>query len=263
MERVFLSAPSYIMKTLIAILVAVSPFGVFAQEDTETAVIDDSDVSLFSGEEPVELSIDEIFYGAAEVPPGGYTLGPGDVLDIKVFNVENVSGEYTVRYDGYLDFPYVGQIPAAGVSLAGFNDDLERRLGEIYFEPEVIAEVQEYTSCRVYVLGEVANPGLHSYEARATLLDVIATAGGYKTTAARASTMVVRSIGDDAAVARIDMEQVIDEGAVPLNIPVEKGDIIVVPKTFIANINQFISDITPSLTTYMRANSIYKTSWDR
>jgi polysaccharide export outer membrane protein len=251
------------MKYIFAILILTTAFTASAQGDNGTGVLDEADVSFISGGEPAETTINDIFYAAAEVPPGGYTLGPGDVLDIKVYNVENISGSYSVRYDGLIDFPYLGQIPAAGVSLAGFNDDLQSRLGELYFEPEVIAEVQEYKSCRVYVLGEVNNPGLHNYEARATLLDVIAAAGGYKVSAARASTMVVRAYGDDAAVARIDMEQVIDEGAVALNIPIEKGDIIVVPKTFIANINQFINDISPSLTTYLRANALYKTSWNR
>jgi len=251
------------MKYIFAIMVLTAAFTASAQGDNGTGALNDADVSFISGGEPAETTIDDIFYAAAEVPPGGYTLGPGDVLDIKVYNVENISGTYSVRYDGFVDFPYVGQVPAAGVSLAGFNDDLQSRLGELYFEPEVIAEVQEYKSCRVYVLGEVNNPGLHNYEARATLLDVIAAAGGYKVSAARASTMVVRAYEDDAAVARIDMEQVIDEGAVALNIPIEKGDIIVVPKTFIANINQFINDISPSLTTYLRANALYKTSWNR
>lgn len=251
------------MKYIFAIFFLTTAFNASAQGDNGTGVLDEADVSFISGGEPAETTIDDIFYAAAEVPPGGYTLGPGDVLYINVYNVENISGTYSVRYDGFVDFPYVGQVPAAGVSLAGFNDDLQSRLGELYFEPEVIAEVQEYKSCRVYVLGEVSNPGLHNYEARATLLDVIAAAGGYKVTAARASTMVVRAYGDAAAVARIDMERVIDEGAVALNIPIEKGDIIVVPKTFVANINQFINDISPSLTTYLRANALYKTSWNR
>ncbi len=251
------------MKYIFAILILTAAFTATALDGTDAAIIAEADVSLLTGEVPAGKTIYDIFYATVEVPPGGYTLGPGDVLGIKVYNVENISGTYSVRYDGFVDFPYVGRVPAAGVSLAGFNDDLQSRLGELYFEPEVIAEVQEYKSCRVYVLGEVNNPGLHNYEARATLLDVIAAAGGYKASAARASTMVVRAYGDDAAVARIDMEQVIDEGAVALNIPIEKGDIIVVPKTFIANINQFINDISPSLTTYLRANALYKTSWNR
>ncbi|MCP4231328.1 MAG: polysaccharide export protein [bacterium] len=249
------------MNRIIIILILLTSAA--AAQNGDAVIADDVDVSLLSGEEPTEASIEDIFFAGAVIPPGGYTLGPGDVLDIKVYNIDNISGEYSVRYDGYLDFPYVGQIPAAGVSLAGFNDELEDKLGEVYFEPEVIAEVKEYKSCRVYVLGEVNNPGLYTYEAQATLLDIIAEAGGYKHTAARASTMVVRGYGDDAAAARIDMEKVIDEGAIALNIPVVKGDIIVVPKTFIANINQFITDITPSLTTYMRANSIYRTNWIR
>jgi hypothetical protein len=59
------------------------------------------------------------------------------------------------------------------------------------------------------------------------------------------------------------MEQVIDEGAITLNIPLEKGDVVVIPKTFITNLNDFLTDITPSLAAYLRVNSVYRTTWER
>ena len=106
-------------KTLIIFVFLASAAGARGADD---AVIDETDVSFFSVEEPAEVSIDDIFFAEAVIPPGGYTIGPGDVLSITVYNVENISGQYSVRYDGYLDFPYVGQVRAAGVSLGDFND---------------------------------------------------------------------------------------------------------------------------------------------
>ncbi len=75
--------------------------------------------------------------------------------------------------------------------------------------------------------------------------------------------MVVRSFLEEPRVMRIDMEKVIDDGVITLNIPLDKGDVVVVPRTFIANLNEFLSDISPSLTAYLRVNSVYRTTWER
>jgi protein involved in polysaccharide export with SLBB domain len=209
---------------------------------------------------------EELDLGFSETPPvpdGGYVIGPGDLLQIKVFNVETLSGEYPVRYDGTVMFPYVGKIEAAGVPLGEFNENLAEKLATYYYDPQVVVNIGEFSSCEVYVLGEVMKPGIYMFDGRATVLEVVAQAGGFDRTAARASTMLVRVTGDTPTVTRIDMEKVIDEGVVTLNVPVQRGDIIVVPKTFIANLNQFLNDITPSLATYLRVNSVYRAGWEK
>jgi len=202
--------------------------------------------------------------GQDEAPvPRGYVIGETDVLNIRVVGENDLTGKYVVRFDGVVDFPYVGEIRAAGVSLPAFNRDLRDRLAVYYNNPQVNVEVAEYNSCVVYVLGEVGKPGVYQFEGRTTLLETIAEAGGYERSAARSSTMVVRSFTDEPQVMRIDMESVIDEGVITLNIPLEKGDVVVVPKTFITNLNDFLTDISPSLSAYLRANSVYRADWER
>jgi polysaccharide export outer membrane protein len=207
---------------------------------------------------------------AQEAPPaeetpaiGDYVIGETDVLNVRVAGQSDLTGNYTVRLDGMIVFPYVGEIRAAGVPLAVFNRNLRDELSTYYKDPQVTVEVEEYNSCVVYVLGEVAKPGVYKFEGRTTLLETVAEAGGYERSAARASTMVVRSFLEEPQVMRIDMEKVIDEGAITLNIPLEKGDVVVIPKTFITNLNDFLTDISPSLTSYLRVNSIYRTTWER
>jgi hypothetical protein len=75
--------------------------------------------------------------------------------------------------------------------------------------------------------------------------------------------MVVRSFETEPQVMRIDMERVIDDGVITLNVPLDKGDVVVVPGTFIANLNEFLADITPSLSAYLRVNNVYKAKWNR
>lgn len=202
---------------------------------------------------------------APEIPaaPEGYVIGETDVLNVRVAGEADLTGNYTVRLDGKIVFPYVGEVEAAGVTLAAFNRALRDGLAAYYKDPQVTVEVDEYNSCVVYVLGEVAKPGVYKFAGRTTLLETVAEAGGYERSAARASTMVVRSFYDEPQVMRINMEQVIDDGAITLNIPLEKGDVVVVPKTFITNLNDFLADISPSLSAYLRVNSVYRATWER
>jgi polysaccharide export outer membrane protein len=193
----------------------------------------------------------------------GYVIGETDVLNVRVAGEADLTGNYTVRLDGKIVFPYVGEVQAGGVPLAAFNRVLRDGLAAYYKDPQVTVEVGEYNSCVVYVLGEVAKPGVYKFQGRTTLLETVAEAGGYERSAARASTMVVRSFYDEPRVMRIDMEQVIDEGAITLNVPLAKGDVVVVPKTFITNLNEFLSDISPSLSAYLRVNSVYRSTWER
>jgi polysaccharide export outer membrane protein len=191
----------------------------------------------------------------------GYVIGETDVLNVRVAGEADLTGNYTVRLDGKIVFPYVGEVQAGGVPLAAFNRVLRDGLAAYYKDPQVTVEVGEYNSCVVYVLGEVVKPGVYRFQGRTTLLETVAEAGGYERSAARASTMVVRSFYDEPQVMRIDMEQVIDEGAITLNVPLAKGDVVVVPKTFITNLNEFLSDISPSLSAYLRVNSVYGATW--
>lgn len=200
---------------------------------------------------------------AQEAPaPEGYVIGEADVLNVRVVGENDLTGNYTVRLDGKVMFPYVGEVQAAGVPLSAFNRMLRENLSAYYVDPQVTVEVLEYNSCVVYVLGEVAKPGVYKFPGRTTLLETVAGAGGYERSAARASTMVVRSFLDEPQVMRIDMEKVIDEGAITLNIPLEKGDVVVIPKTFVTNLNEFLADISPSLSAYLRVNSVYQTTWE-
>jgi polysaccharide export outer membrane protein len=192
-----------------------------------------------------------------------YVIGETDVLNIRVAGEGDLTGNYTVRLDGMIMFPYAGEIRAAGVPLAVFNRQLRDELSAYYKNPQVTVEIEEYNSCVVYVLGEVKKPGVYKFDGRTTLLETVAEAGGYERSAARASTMVVRSFLEEPQVMRIDMEKVIDDGAITLNVPLEKGDVVVIPKTFITNLNDFLTDISPSLTAYLRVNSVYRATWER
>lgn len=116
-----------------------------------------------------------------------YTLGSGDQLRIIVFGEENLSGEFFVDGAGMVSLPLVGEVPAAGKTVAEFRSVLEERLADGYLnDPRVSAEVLNYRP--FYILGEVEESGEYPYTDGLTVMNAVARAGGFTY---RANTRVV------------------------------------------------------------------------
>ena len=111
-------------------------------------------------------------------PNADYVLGPGDKLRITVFGEENLSGEFNIGGNGQLSFPLIGDVPAAGRSVAAVAQAITAALKEGYIrDPRVSAEVLTFRP--FYVFGEVNKPGEYPYENSLTVLNAVATAGGF------------------------------------------------------------------------------------
>ena len=110
-----------------------------------------------------------------------YPIGPGDVLEISVPAMEEVTNR-TVRVtgEGTISLPFIGVVHASRLTEKGLREEIRRRLQENYmYDPQVNLFVREYRSRQVAVLGAVRNPGLYSLaSADDTLLDMISQAGG-------------------------------------------------------------------------------------
>lgn len=112
------------------------------------------------------------------VQAAGYRLGAGDALKITVFGEEALSGEYLVGEQGKVSFPLVGEVDAAGKILPEFTAHLESRLREGYVRaPRVTVEVTNYRP--FFILGEVGSPGTYPFSANLTVINAVATAGGF------------------------------------------------------------------------------------
>ncbi|HKT85569.1 MAG TPA: polysaccharide biosynthesis/export family protein [Novosphingobium sp.] len=107
-----------------------------------------------------------------------YTLGPGDKLRITVYGEDTLTGEYNVSADGAISFPLIGNVPAAGKTIADLQSELTKQLANGYFEnPRVSAEILDYRP--YYILGEVNRPGQYQYSAGLTIQQAVAAAGGF------------------------------------------------------------------------------------
>lgn len=106
-----------------------------------------------------------------------YLLGPGDKLRIKAYDDANLTGEYEVNSAGYISFPLVGQVKAAGTTTSQLEQTLVARMkGKIAQDPKINIELATYAS--FYIHGEVKKAGVYPYQPGLTVADAIATAGG-------------------------------------------------------------------------------------
>ena len=115
---------------------------------------------------------------APRFQPGEYVLGVGDRLRIIVFGEEDLSGEFVVDSTGRVSFPLIGEIPAALSSVSEFQARVETALRDGYLnDPRVSAEVLNFRP--FYILGEVQQPGEYPFTNGLTVLNAVATAGGF------------------------------------------------------------------------------------
>lgn len=108
---------------------------------------------------------------------GDYRLGAGDQVRITVFNEPELTGQYVVGSSGTIAYPLVGSVTAAGKTVPEFTETLQAALQTYVRSPSVSVEVTNYRP--FFILGEVQRPGTYPYSANLTVLNAVATAGGF------------------------------------------------------------------------------------
>lgn len=106
-----------------------------------------------------------------------YRLGPGDQLRVTVFGEADLTGAFTVGSRGTISYPLVGDVRASGLTIPEFTDALQEALQAYIRAPNVSVEVANYRP--FFILGEVQRPGTYDYSANLTVLNAVATAGGF------------------------------------------------------------------------------------
>ncbi|CAB3749681.1 sugar transporter [Burkholderia sp. MSh2] len=178
--------------------------------------------------------------------PKPYVIGPGDVLNIVVWDhpelnlpaaqttngdnigTNSVAAGYTVDPGGNVQFAYAGLVHVAGLTEAEARTVLTRRLGETVRKPQIALRIQAYRSKRVYLDGEVRTPGLQIVnDMPMTLPEAIDRAGGFTTTADRSQVSVTRG----GQTVNVSLPALIAAGVNPSNILLRDGDLVRVRAT--------------------------------
>ena len=108
-----------------------------------------------------------------------YILGPGDLLEIRVFQVEELNTTVRVGLTGTITLPLLGQLRAADLTPLELQFKIANRLAEKYVQdPQVTIFVQEYQNQPVSIIGAVEKPGVYQLTTRKTLIEMLSLAGG-------------------------------------------------------------------------------------
>jgi len=159
------------------------------------------------------------------------SLGPGDVFEVRVYQEPDLSGAYRVGSDGAISFPLLGKVPVAGKATNDITDDLVKRLKDGYIKnPQVSILVKEYNSKKVFVLGQVVKPGPFPYADDMTIVNAIASAGGFTRSALPNSVNVTRVVEGREVRTPVHVGD-IGKGE-EKNFSLAPGDIVYVPESF-------------------------------
>jgi polysaccharide export outer membrane protein len=182
-----------------------------------------------------------------EVAAIEYRISRGDVLDISVWENEDLNTEAIVRPDGKISFPLIGDVQAVGLTLTELDEKVTTALRKYIRYPEVSIMVKEIRGSRVVVLGEVEKPGVYNIRGGESLLEAVALASGFTEDAVLNSVIIIRNGAKGAYGMRADLSGAIERAKFNQNIYLQSGDIVYVPKKFIANVNYFARQIKPIL----------------
>lgn len=157
-------------------------------------------------------------------------LGPLDVIDVRVFDEPELSGEYRIDADGTLTFPFLGAVTVSGLTPNETAGTLTDGLTQGYLvQPVVSVFVKEVNSRRIFVLGKVDKPGAFPFSDGMTIVEAIALAGGEADDGALRRTKVARRVNGQEVKFTVDVNR-ITNGDAP-DVELMPSDIVFVPSS--------------------------------
>jgi polysaccharide export outer membrane protein len=158
--------------------------------------------------------------------PSEYVIGVSDVLQVVVWKEPDLTREVTVRLDGMITIPLVGDLEAEGRAPWQLAESLEQALRRYIEAPQVTVLVSQANSARFYIVGRVARSGEFALSGGTTVLQGLALAGGFQEFAKIKDIVIIRRDGE---VIPFNFERIADGRDMAQNIVLKPGDTIVVP----------------------------------
>jgi protein involved in polysaccharide export with SLBB domain len=193
-----------------------------------------------AGETPALRTL--VFAGAVPAPTSAdaYVLQAGDLLSIKFYYSPELNEDVVIRPDGRISLQLVGDVAAAGQSPAQLAALLsDRYAGELAL-PRINVIVRKLGGHRIYVGGEVEDPGALRLRTGLTLFQAIQEAGGFADTARRSQVILIRRGGGQTAGYSVDTRPIADGTQPDDDVVLRPYDIVYVPRSRIANVNLFV-----------------------
>ncbi|MBI3009243.1 MAG: polysaccharide export protein [Candidatus Omnitrophica bacterium] len=186
-----------------------------------------------------------------------FILGPGDKVEIIVYRNDSLNRTIQIDHSGKIMYPLTGDIYAAGLSIFQLRDKIRDGLSRYIVDPQVSIGVLSMQSQKIIVLGEVKNPGFFQAESPMTLLDAISRAGGITLDGKQKSVLLIRGGMKKPELTMLNLEKALKEGDLTQNIMLQRGDIVYVPRTVIANVERFFGHISAVISPIVTMESGY------
>jgi len=160
-----------------------------------------------------------------------YSVNPGDVLRIDVWNEDSLSREVLVRPDGIISLPMAGEIDTTGNSPSQVGDKIAKAFGEYMKDtPQVVVSLIDVTGNKIFVIGKVARPGEYKITSETDVMQALALAGGLNAFAAENNIRILRRDANGTQTAIPFAYAKVKNGKeLQSNIILKSRDIVVVP----------------------------------
>lgn len=165
-----------------------------------------------------------------------YVIGPGDSLQIFVWDQPELSTSVQVRPDGRISTPLVEDLQAAGRTPTQLARDIETVLSEYVRSPVVTVIVQGFVGApvqQIRVVGQAVQPQALQFRQGMTLLDVMIAVGGLTQAAAGNRATIIRRIGDEQVQIRVRLDRLLNDGDIRENVRMVPGDVLVIPQSIL------------------------------
>jgi polysaccharide export outer membrane protein len=161
----------------------------------------------------------------APVTPNDYRIGTEDVLGILFWREMEMSGDVTVRPDGVITLPLLGDVRAVGLTTDQLRDILQKSASKILTDANVTVVVRQINSRKVYVTGQVGMSGAYPLIGSRTVVQALAMAGGLTEYAKGDKILIVRG----SMTFKFNYKEVLDGKNLAQNIQLQPGDQVLVP----------------------------------
>ncbi|MDM8524532.1 SLBB domain-containing protein [Desulfococcaceae bacterium HSG8] len=162
-----------------------------------------------------------------------YLLGPGDILDLRVWTRAEISdADIIVGPDGIITVNRVGSVLVDGRTRGEVTQEIIEKLSHFYVDPEVTLTVKEYKNNKAFVLGRVKNPGVVMFSGKGTLLEALSLAGGLPFDATEQTSLTKCAIiRGKSLIIWIDLHELLYNGNMALNARIRNNDVIFIPES--------------------------------
>jgi polysaccharide export outer membrane protein len=166
---------------------------------------------------------------ARDGAPPSYQVGPEDVIGVLVWHEPDMSGDFTVRPDGKISLPLIGDLQAAGRTPEQLSNDIDQAAARYVEQPSVSVVLRQLNSRKVFITGQVKESGSFPLAAPRTVLQLIALAGGLTEYADADHITVMRTEEGQTKIFKFNYKDVAKGQHLEQNIQLLPGDTVVVP----------------------------------